>query len=152
MSCRKFTTLRRTLNLQPYDPDMPLEILGVLKLASQYSVPSVCMAILRCLSEAWPHTLDDWDDQRDQVDRVAARCARAGTGGRLRGKFLDQMFPEPAAALHLVAECSIRKIVPVALLRLSILKIDGDMPTKHTCEHADALHAGSFSTRRRCCM
>lgn len=105
---------------------MPLEMLGVLKLATQYSVASVRTVIQRCLTEAWPQTLKDWDTQRDHLARVAAQCARVGAGGKLRGKYLDQMFPEPAAALHLAVECSFWKLVPVALYQLALVD-----PTHH---------------------
>ncbi|KAF7791089.1 hypothetical protein EIP86_002050 [Pleurotus ostreatoroseus] len=110
-----------TLNPLPRDPDMPLEMLGLLKLAIQYSIDPVRKVIQRSLFEAWPQTLKDWDDQRDQISRAAIQCTRPGAGGKLHGKYLDEMFPEPAAALHLSIECNIWQIVPCALYQLALI-------------------------------
>lgn len=114
---------------------MPLDVLGILKLANKYQVKSVRTVILRCLMEAWPQALDDWDHQRRMLDMAAKQCAAAyREGGRVRGKYLDEMFPEPASALWLAVECHVPQLVPITLYQLALVNKAcewGEVPEEH---------------------
>lgn len=56
-------TTHRSLNMEPMDSDLPLNVAGVLKLAQKYKVSSIYIAIRCVFNEAWPQSLVRWDRQ-----------------------------------------------------------------------------------------
>ncbi|KAJ3532492.1 hypothetical protein NM688_g7413 [Phlebia brevispora] len=111
-----------SLRLNPRDPNLSLDVRGLLKLATKYQMTSVRNAIVRCLREAWPQTLAEWDYQR-RIQHMTLELCRKQSDGQLQGKFFDEMFPEPASAILLALECGLPELLPAAFYALALVDV-----------------------------
>lgn len=100
-------------------------------------------AILRCLKEAWPQTLDDWYRQRSLLAETAAICAESETG-TWNGKLLDQICPEPASAVLLALQSGYRELLPAAFYQLALVPL-----ARHyqDSKHPDYLRKGGRTAK-----
>ncbi|KAF7791090.1 hypothetical protein EIP86_002051 [Pleurotus ostreatoroseus] len=108
-----------SLPLNAYDPELPLNIMGVLKLANKYDVVVVRSAIVSCLTKAWPQTLEEYDRLELLIQDSIHQCCRS-SHGMLHGFNVYKGFPEPASAVYLGIECRVPEILPAAFYRLAL--------------------------------
>lgn len=104
------------LPLKRLDPDTPLVVRGILKLAAKYQVDSIRARIIQHLEEDWPTSALAWLRFSHDERLYNADCARYVT--LEDGKFPEDKFPEPAAAVRLARDFDIPSILPAAYLRL----------------------------------
>ncbi|KIP09508.1 hypothetical protein PHLGIDRAFT_86570 [Phlebiopsis gigantea 11061_1 CR5-6] len=103
-----------TVSLQRLDPSNPLRAMGILRLATKYAMDPLRKIILHCIEADWPRTLGEWDQLQATV--AHARELNGGAGG----PFIDDCFPEPAAAIRFASEFGCPSILPAAFYQLAI--------------------------------
>ena len=100
--------------LKHYDPDFPVAVAGLMRLATKYQVDSLCKRIANHLEQQWPKTLEEYAQL--QSTREAAWDIRT----RFRTPPVYASFPEPAAAISLAVEYNIPSILPAAFYALAM--------------------------------
>ncbi|KIP05782.1 hypothetical protein PHLGIDRAFT_44007, partial [Phlebiopsis gigantea 11061_1 CR5-6] len=104
------------LSTKRLDPDTPLLVRGVLKLASKYQVDAVRSRIVQCLEEDWPTTPLAWLRLCHDEKLYNDGFTRYHTLGS--GEYAEDKFPEPASAIRLARDFDIPSILPAAYLKL----------------------------------
>ncbi|TDL17684.1 hypothetical protein BD410DRAFT_794159 [Rickenella mellea] len=102
-----------------HDPNTPVRVLGVLKLATKYQFDTLRERIVNHFQADWPRTLYEWDASEALVEVMDGQV-EAG------GPYLDDMMPEPGAAIQLARQCDIPQILPAAFYHLSRLSMKQD--------------------------
>ncbi|GJE96801.1 hypothetical protein PsYK624_130070 [Phanerochaete sordida] len=102
--------------LKRLDPDTPLRVQGILKLAAKYQVDSIRTRIVQRLEDDWPTSALSWLRFSNDERLFSEDCARYIS--LEDGKYPEDNFPEPAAAIRLARDFDIPSILPAAYLRL----------------------------------
>ncbi|KAI1782984.1 hypothetical protein LXA43DRAFT_848584, partial [Ganoderma leucocontextum] len=110
------------------DPNTPLTISGVVRLADKYVIEPLHRCLVQQVCEDWPATLDEYDVKQSEIDTLRAVAASSSTtfkytpdGGRLA-----DVIPEPASAILFAQEFGCRQILPAAFYRLSLIPLEHD--------------------------
>lgn len=106
----------RTIPFQKFDPNTPFLLRGMLYMSTKYQTDSIRERILLNLAGDWPSTLDEWDDRESHFELIRSRKA----------VIMDQLVPEPAAALKLANDFEIPAIRPAIYYTLSRININND--------------------------
>lgn len=117
--------------VQKYDPDTPLLVTGILRIATKYQVEPLRTRIVEHVKADWPQTLVEWDRLETDIAQLAQAHAAVKTAlGRSRyridGRYLDQRVAEPVAAIRLAREFNIPSILPAAFYTLARISPEHD--------------------------
>ncbi|KAM5544005.1 hypothetical protein V8D89_002622 [Ganoderma adspersum] len=106
------------VDVRRWDPDTPLTVSPVVRIANKYLVDGQRAYIVSKVKEDWPLTLEDWDRREAEIE--AMRSVKATSGERASSsKPLAQSVPEPASAIRFALEFGCSEILPAALYQLS---------------------------------
>ncbi|TDL27772.1 hypothetical protein BD410DRAFT_893958 [Rickenella mellea] len=108
-----------------HDPCVPIDILGVLKLATKYDFRKLRRRIIEQYIPAWPDTLMEWD----HLEQTMSTWRR--DFNTIAPAYLDEVFPEPGGAVRLARECNIPEILPAAFYSLSRISEEDDWNRYH---------------------
>ncbi|EIW87224.1 hypothetical protein CONPUDRAFT_96556 [Coniophora puteana RWD-64-598 SS2] len=108
--------------LSRYDPETPSKIDGILTLAKKYRITPLWDRLVDHFKADWPQTLTDWDVLESEM--AIRQQARLELAEDL--PFIDEVFPEPGAAIRLARDLDIQEVLPAAFYHLSRLKITQD--------------------------
>ena len=115
---------------------------GVMRLASKYEIEPIRSLIVKHVEADWPHSLEEWDAQ--QAERSsAAEAYLASKDKKFKGHYIDDVYPEPVAAIRFALEFDIPSILPSAWYQLATtdakVHLDYDAvhrhPTMRTFSH-----------------
>lgn len=134
------------LPLRRLDPDTPLLVRGVLKLAMKYQVDLIRTRIVQHLEEQWPTSPLAWLRLCNDEKLYNEDCMRYLT--LKDGEYAEDNFPEPASAIRLARDFDIPSILPAAYLKLlyadPILDWDVIRKKKDT-SHGRMIHSARWS-------
>ncbi|PSR75832.1 hypothetical protein PHLCEN_2v8864 [Hermanssonia centrifuga] len=102
-----------TIAPKKMDPDLPLRVRGILKLAEKYQIDSVRQLIIQRLEVDWPQNVSEW-----YLFVAAKERERILRNKSIHSPTIDSMFPEPASAIRLAMEFNIPSILPAAYYML----------------------------------
>ncbi|KLO08177.1 hypothetical protein SCHPADRAFT_859299 [Schizopora paradoxa] len=108
-----------SLSMKRYDPDTPLRVEPILRMASKYQFDGVRNAIVERIKEDWPANYREWEQFEAHIDALS-RPLDVGV------PVLDLLIPEPASAICLARRYDIHQILPAAFLALSSMRIAHD--------------------------
>ena len=102
-------------------------LLHILTLMHKFEMDTIRQQLISSIENGWPSTLSQWDAFELYVE-ARTRVLRDGFHSDLICGIhqLDDLFPEPAAAIHLACECGLPNIIPAAFYHLSRLSIYDD--------------------------
>lgn len=123
-------------------------------MSNKYEIDRIRDIIVAHLESEWPQTLDEWDLLQNEVNwyKDALSSASDSRVGKVRGRYLDDWFPEPASAVKVAMEFDIPSILPAAFYQLYLTNSQLDfevcrVPLFHlNTGHVD-LVSGARSTR-----
>lgn len=98
------------------DPDTPILVRGILKLATKYQVDTVRSRVVQRMEEDWPTTPLAWLRLCHDEKLYNDGFTRYDTPKP--GEFAEDKFPEPASAIRLARDFDIPSILPAAYLKL----------------------------------
>ncbi|KIP07179.1 hypothetical protein PHLGIDRAFT_45454, partial [Phlebiopsis gigantea 11061_1 CR5-6] len=88
-----------SLSLPRFDPDAPIRLTGVMRLATKYQIDTIRRRVIEILDDSWPQTYDQWLRFQSQISAMTE--IRDGSKDRLvGGKRFEDCIPEPAAAIR----------------------------------------------------
>ncbi|TDL17685.1 hypothetical protein BD410DRAFT_843478 [Rickenella mellea] len=128
-----------------FDPFAPLKLEGLLKLATKYDFQRLRRSIIEHFVPAWPATLREWDYLEENMNAWTV-----DDSPDTDSKTLDDVFPEPGAAIHLARLCDIPQVLPAAFYNLSRLSQKYDWSHYHAhCfdSRYDSLYWGQRTAR-----
>lgn len=129
--CIGMLTSRRSLVFKRHDPNTPLTVSGVLRLAGKYLIQPLYHRLVQQVCDDWPTTLDDYDVQQAELDMF-----RQVTSGHGPHKFtpdggrLADVIPEPVSAILFAQEFDCPQILPAAFYSLSLIPLTDDWDDK----------------------
>ncbi|KAI1787048.1 hypothetical protein LXA43DRAFT_740426 [Ganoderma leucocontextum] len=111
------------------DPNTPLTISGVVRLADKYLIEPLHRCLVQQVCEDWPATLNDFDIKQGEIDslrevalaNVPFKYTTTPIGGRI-----SDVSPEPASAILFAQEFGCPQILPAAFYRLSLIPVASD--------------------------
>jgi hypothetical protein len=114
-SCSVFKSTRnRSLPFERWNPNTPLLVHGVLKMATKYQFDRLRERIVKHVESDWPTTLHAWDFRQAEIIRYQKDHPEPK-----EGEFTHEHFPEPVSAIRLAREFNIPTILPAAFYHLS---------------------------------
>ncbi|TFY59748.1 hypothetical protein EVG20_g7671 [Dentipellis fragilis] len=113
------------LSLKPYDPDMPLKVRPLLRMADKFQVDALREHIVAQLVSDWPQTVRQWDKLESEIK---AREDTLSSDYQYQQKwiFVDDQFPEPASAIRLARDFNMPEILGPAFYHLSRINIESN--------------------------
>jgi len=118
------------------DPNTPILLTGPLKVATKYQMNPLRQRMLDHFAADWPQTVLEWEIQEGRKKKYKDLHV-AAPGCMVDGKYWEDRFPEPAAAIRMAMDFSCHHILPAAFYELSTLSIN-------SCSDWD--HVRSLST------
>lgn len=91
---------------------------GVMRLALKYEIDTVRALIVKHVEADWPQTLEEWDAHQAEKGS-AAQAYVDSKDKKFRGKYFDDAYPEPVAAIRFALEFDIPRILPAAWYQLA---------------------------------
>ena len=113
----------RSLVFKRHDPNIPLTVTGVIRLADKYLVKPLHRRLVQEVCEAWPATLVGYDIKQAEIDSLSALPLDAPQ--KYQGRLAD-VIPEPASAILFAQEFNCPHILPAAFYTLSLIPITHD--------------------------
>lgn len=117
-----------SLSFRRFDPDIPLRLSGVMKLAKKYQVDSVRKRVVDIMYDNWPQSFEEWLRFRSEMAIMEA-FHKDTVDGLIDGKAFDDRIPEPAIAALLAREFDIDAVLPTVLYTLCGISYDDDWDT-----------------------
>ena len=108
----------RYLSLPRFDPDLPIRLTPVMKIATKYQVESVRERVVTLMHDSWPQSFEQWLSIHFELARIKGQHKKAN-GGPVGGNYLHQRIPEPCAAIRFARDYDIPSILPAAFYCLS---------------------------------
>lgn len=131
------------------DPNTPLLVGGILRLAHKYQIEPLRIRILEHFAADWPQNVDEWD--RMEAGIAAVRRQHLGPSaiqGKLDGLYLDDRFPEPALAIKFAEEFQCPDVLVAAFIRVARASIlNDDWNSERSGRTPWALRAGRQTVR-----
>lgn len=91
---------------------------------------SLHTALLRCVQQDWPRTLQDWDRLQLEVEhareQIQDKCQNGMDEDDRTIPYIDNCFPEPASAILLATTFSCPSILPAAFYQLAVTDASAD--------------------------
>ncbi|KIP07176.1 hypothetical protein PHLGIDRAFT_46105, partial [Phlebiopsis gigantea 11061_1 CR5-6] len=106
-----------SLCLPRFDPDIPIRLAGVMRLASKYSIDTIRNRIVDIMNDNWPQTYEQW--QIFQAEISAIKAVHKENNGLVDGRSFEERIPEPAAAIRFARDFNIPSILPFAFYTLA---------------------------------
>ncbi|KAH9948103.1 hypothetical protein B0H21DRAFT_690608 [Amylocystis lapponica] len=100
------------------DPNTPLLIRGILRLAVKYAIDPLRARLLEHLASDWPRTLMEWDRLQRDVESTWQYHILA-PHGVVDDLYVDDRFPEPASAIRIAQDFGCPEILPAAYYRVA---------------------------------
>lgn len=114
-----------SLETKRYDPDLPINLRGILSLAGKYQIDSIRSLIVKHLEADWPTDLLGW--YKLKAELKSQHDFRHGCDDG-NGIPAERHFPEPASAIRLAIDFDIPSILPAAFYRLAISDVSISWP------------------------
>jgi hypothetical protein len=145
--------------------------MGILRLATKYGMEPLRKLVLHCITTDWPQTLQEWDHLQAAIAHarelkpftLAHPLASPGelddSTATSQGPYIDDAFPEPAAAIRLATDFACPAVLPAAFYQLAVTDpaadwdefraraADGDGDPVTAWEHQCALANGGRTAR-----
>ncbi|KAH9924655.1 uncharacterized protein BXZ73DRAFT_103493 [Epithele typhae] len=87
------------INYYELDPTTPLLMSGAIRLAHKYLIDSLRTRLIRQVSDDWPLSLHEWDQQEAEALAIADAIATDPAARPVGSQHLADCVPEPAAAI-----------------------------------------------------
>ncbi|PIL28645.1 hypothetical protein GSI_08687 [Ganoderma sinense ZZ0214-1] len=116
-----------SLVFKRHDPNTPLTISGVVRLADKYLIQPLHHCLVQQVCNDWPTTLDEYDIQQAELDKFL-QVSRAHPFPKYtpdRGRLADAI-PEPVSAILFAQEFGCPQILPAAFYSLSLIPLSDD--------------------------
>ena len=110
------------------DPDAPLRLMPVMKLASKYEIDAMRKRIVALVEDTWPRSLEQWLLFHAQAN-VIQDTYDVADGQFICGKDFARRVPEPAVAVCIVRDFDIPSVLPCAYYTLACISFDHDWGT-----------------------
>ncbi|PIL28643.1 hypothetical protein GSI_08685 [Ganoderma sinense ZZ0214-1] len=114
-----------SLVFRRHDPDTPLAVSGVIRLADKYLIEPLHRCLVQQVCEDWPTMLNEFDVQQAEIDALRNLETPAyGLTPDGKPRRLADVVPEPASAILFAQEFGCLQILPAAFYRLSLTPVD----------------------------
>ncbi|KAJ6628887.1 hypothetical protein B0H10DRAFT_1777682 [Mycena sp. CBHHK59/15] len=100
------------------DPLTPINVRGILAMATKYEMEPLRDRIVAQIEADWPHSLFEWDRLEREIESIT-KDHNSYDDYMVDDLYLDEKLPEPGAAIRLAIDWSIPKILPSAFYHLS---------------------------------
>lgn len=128
--------------MRRHDPDLPLEVRGILSLANKYQVELLRERIVGYLESEWPTSALEWVRQRE-TERSLQDATSSFFNNLSQPDEAGDYFLEPASAIRLAHDFNISSILPAAYLRLARADPTIDWDTEMQPPHARQVPRGA---------
>lgn len=110
------TGMHRTLPLVRLNPDTPLKVHGIMRLAVKYQMDVVRTIIARHIEADWPSTLAEYERCYVEMRKL---ILSEPPEDPTKAKYDYALFPEPASAIRFTMEFDCPSILPAAFYELA---------------------------------
>ncbi|CAL1702993.1 unnamed protein product [Somion occarium] len=121
------------LSLRPKDPDNPIHVVGLTRLAIKYEIEVLRDAIFQQIAADWPEDLASWD-ARIAEEKLCQEALSLDHESYDKDT-LDEIFPEPAAAINFGLEFGVHSMLPAAFYRLATIPAHQDWDVYRNMDH-----------------
>ena len=112
------------MTFKRFDPNTPLVVSGVIRLADKYGIESLREHLIKVVVSDWPTTLQEWVLFQIEIKGVKEKLDAINDGLKPRSNpsYLRDHIPEPASAIAFAQEFGCRQILPAAFYQLSTIE------------------------------
>ncbi|TBU47700.1 hypothetical protein BD309DRAFT_951203 [Dichomitus squalens] len=118
-----------SMTLKRHDPDAPIVVSGIIRLADKYCLQSLHDHLVKQVVSDWPTTLHEWDILQGEISAILKTPSTAAHhlyGDHPEDKALADLIPEPVSAILFAQEFGCSEILPAAFYQLSRIKVQHD--------------------------
>lgn len=126
----------RSLSISRWNPDAPLLLAPVMRLATKYQVGTVRKRVVDIIEDSWPRSFEQWLRFNGEVSALQ-KLYKTGDKSLTGGKPFADHIPEPAAAIRFAREFDVPSILPFAYYVLAGIPSTKDWDRYH---HIPALN------------
>ena len=116
----------RSLTFEHHDPDTPIAVSGVVRLADKYFLEPLRKRLVTQVADDWPTTLREWDIHQAEIKAITDAGFTRFDDPAERGPPLCDVIPEPASAIVFAQEFGCPEILPAAFYQLLQIHIKHD--------------------------
>ncbi|TFY59409.1 hypothetical protein EVG20_g7798 [Dentipellis fragilis] len=113
------------LSLKPYDPDTPLKVRPLLRMADKFQIDALREHIVVQLVSDWPQTIRQWDRLESEI-KIKEKASHQDDWYGEEWPNIDDQYSEPASAIRLARDFNIPEILGSAFYHLSRIDIEHD--------------------------
>ncbi|KAA1475941.1 hypothetical protein DENSPDRAFT_826677 [Dentipellis sp. KUC8613] len=135
------------LSLKPYDPNTPLRVRPLLRMADKFQIDALREHIVAQLVSDWPGSLRQWDKLESEI-QAREKAAESDIFYDTDDPDIDDQYPEPAAAIRLARDFDIPEILSPAFYHLSRINIEHDWDASRGLDrHGKPTRVASYHRR-----